>query len=89
LDSIELSSSLKRERLSSMKLLDDTALHLRDLALQMAEIKKDDEGNIIQRAQAHNVQTAVMCLTELRNVMKTKLEFLRLGKELMEMEKSK
>lgn len=68
-----LSTVLETERLSSMTLLNDSAKSLMDLA-------KDHLGgeNSIKKDPA----LAIRALGELRNVMKTKLDYLKFGNEI-------
>lgn len=80
-----LSTRLEEERKGSMKQLNDAGEHLLNLAKSLAApTKVDEEGGVIQRAASHNIEVAVQCLTEFRNVMKIKLEYLKFGKEILE-----
>lgn len=82
-DFTALSETLKAENESSIQLLSNTAKRLIDYADQLAAPRKVDDGEIIQRSATHELDIAVKCLSEARNVMKTKLEFLKFGKELL------
>lgn len=79
-----LSEQLKREQSNSIQLLNDTSKHLMLLAKQSAQPKVAmDTGEILIKAHSHDVDTAIRCLAELRNVMKTKLDYLRFSNELV------
>jgi hypothetical protein len=79
----ELSMTLRMEQLSSVKLLDKSARQLTEYAEQLAGPQKvDEEGEVIQRAPTRQIMDAVKCLDASRNMMKTKLEYLRFGVSL-------
>jgi len=79
---IPSSEIIKKENSNSIQLLNSSAEHLLDLAKSMATPRKDDEGEVIQKAPTHYVETSIKCLQELRGIMKTKLEYLKFAKEL-------
>lgn len=83
-DSSLLSMTLRRENENSIALLDNSAKHLVTIAETLVSPKKVDyEGNIIQRSTSVDIDTAVRCLSEARSLMKTKLEFLKFGHQLI------
>lgn len=83
--STRLSETLKTENENSIQLLTNTAKRLIDYADQLVAPRKvDDDGTVIQRSATHELDVAVKCLSEARNVMKTKLEFLKFGKDLID-----
>ncbi len=87
-DSSRQSLILHQEKSSSLKLLNDSAEHLQDLAKSLAKPRKTDEnGEVIQRCPTHEIEVAIRCLTEARNIMKTKLDFLKFGKDLIDSNK--
>jgi len=81
-DCTQLPIVLERERSSSIQLLNDSSQHLMKLAKSLANPRTDEEGGIIQHAPAHNVDTSIKCLSELRNIMKTKLEYLKFANDI-------
>lgn len=85
-DSKHLLTVLDEEKSGSLKLLNDSAKHLMDLANSLAKPTRtaEDSGEILQRAPSQNIDMAIKCFGELRNVMKTKLDYLKFGKELMD-----
>lgn len=79
--------NLKEERLDSVKLLNDTAKQLMGLATYLTRSKKDCDGEVIQNPPDHKIHDAVKIFSELRNVMNTKLGYLKLGKEIIDSRK--
>ena len=83
LDSNTLSIVLREEKSASVKLLDDTAKQLRDLSLSLLQTTND--GPEVIRYPSHtNVDLGVKVLSEMRSVMKLKLDYLKFGKELVD-----
>lgn len=76
-DSNPYSIALKEENSSSVKLLDDSSR----LLINLAKANLDKEMN--KAAVLQNTDIAVKCLSEARNLMKTKLEFMKFGNELL------
>lgn len=76
---------LKEENSGSIKLLDDSARQLIGYANQLAtpKTKCDETGEILQRGPSHAIMDAVKCLEASRNAMKTKLDYLKFGRELL------
>lgn len=82
-DSKELSTLLREERSGSISLLQDTSEHLIDLAHSIAHANYDEDGEIIKRAANQEVEVALKCFEQARLTMKTKLEYLKFGKDLL------
>jgi hypothetical protein len=88
--STDLSNALREENQGSLKQLNDAAAHLLNIATTLAAPTKvaEDNGEVIQRAPTHNVETAIKALDGFRNVMKIKLDFLKFGKDLYDSKSS-
>ena len=82
---IQLSEKLNEERSTSMSQLNDASLYLINLAKGLVKPRTDDIGDAVQIAPTHNVEVAIKCLSEFRCVTNTKIEMMKLGKELIEM----
>lgn len=81
-DSNQVSMRIEEERSGTVKLLTDSSEHLVTLGKSLAAPRMDDFNKPIQMATSHNVEVAIKCFSEARNIMKTKLEYLKLAKEL-------
>lgn len=72
-----LSSELKKEKSSSIELLNGSTQLMMNLATDLTEAK---EGAVPSK---ENIKTATELLKEVRNTMKTKLEYLKFAKDIM------
>lgn len=78
-----LLDNLKGESLTSMQLLKDSTHKLIGYADKLSRPMMDSEQQIVVReSPAENTKEAVKCLEAARNMMKTRLEFMRFGREL-------
>lgn len=83
LDSNHLSTALETERQSSMQSLNIAGEFLLNLAESHAKgLKRDEDGDIVSRPSVASEQVVIKALSEFRNVMNTKLSFMKFGKEL-------
>ena len=80
-DSTLLSRELKKEKSSSLMLLNNSTNQLVELANQLTQKKKNEKGEELL-TPTHNIEIAVKCLTEARNTMKAKLDYLKLANEI-------
>lgn len=78
-----LSMALEEERSGSIQYLNTAGKHLLDLAEGLvAPTRRDEDGEAVQRAPSQNIDMGIKALSEFRNMMKTKLDFMKFGKEL-------
>jgi len=70
--STQVYRELGEERLNSVRLLNNSATQLIDLAQQLTSKEKG----------TNNIDVAVKCLTEARNTMKIKLDYLKFAKDI-------
>lgn len=82
----EYSESLQGEKESSLELLNNSAKHLIDLSksISSASIVDQVSGDVIRKCSAHEIDVAIKALEGARQIMKTKLEFLKFGKEIID-----
>lgn len=86
LDLMTISGSIQRENLNSISLLRDSTKDLIWYAKRLGSPKRvaDDDREILQETSAERVMMAAKCLDNARNMMKTKLEFLKFAKSMSE-----
>lgn len=83
LDSSRLLTVLNEERLGSIRQLNNINDQLIGYAKSLAKPATiADDGEVIKRSSTPDLELAIKCLTESRNVMKTKLDYMKFGKEL-------
>lgn len=83
-DSSTLSGVLKRERSSSVQELNKSSKLLVGLAKNLLQGKIDEEtGEVIIKPNINEIDSALRLLEGARNIQKTKLDFLKFGKDLI------
>ena len=85
LDCQQLSKPLSEEKLVSVNLLNDSTKHLIMLAKSATSLMRvdDETGEVLIRPAAQDIDVAIKALSEARNIMKIKLDYLKFGKELI------
>ncbi len=87
LDSNQIFNRMREENLNSIDLLKNSTKQLIDYSKRLARPRTDDDGEIIQDVGADRIMMAAKCLDNARNMMKTKLDFLRFSKSLLDEKK--
>lgn len=84
-ESNRLLTLLNEENKGSIQQLNHCAEQLISYAEQLAapRTKDDIENGVIRSAPSHNIIEAAKCLEMARNAFKTKLDFLKFGKDLL------
>jgi hypothetical protein len=82
MDSQILLRSLNKDRLDSIDYLNDSTKQLLIVARATMAKKLDDNGDVIKNPSIVDCKDLVYILSEVRNQLKTKLEYLKLGKEI-------
>jgi len=81
-DSMEQSSALRKEASASMSLIDSTAKHLHDLMISTTGPVKDENSNPFRLPEVHRVESAAKIAQQLYQVMKLKLEAIKVMKDV-------
>lgn len=77
-----LSTVLKEEKENSIQSLNESSKLLLGFAKSLVKGKTDDFGEVLQKPAAHDIDAALKCVEGVRNIQKTKLDFLKFSREL-------
>lgn len=81
-ESNHLSTVLNVEKENSIQSLNESSKLLLGFAKSLIKGKTDDEGEFIQKPMVSDVGMALQCVEGIRNIQKTKLDFLKFSREL-------
>lgn len=84
LDSNQVLRHLREESSATLNCLNASTEQLMSYATQISNPRTDYNGEVIKNQTVDNMMNAVKCLEAARNNMKTKLEYLKYGKSLVD-----